>query len=149
MPPQVTNAGVSMGVSLDLTKAHSSRHHGDILAIYTWMNDERALILIPAYRKNTPWFILCESAAYRYDDPIYLARQARKAAEVLGMEESTSTWANIATIIHDGLPDLIRMPSSPPKEYSRAAYGTMEVREDGKTIAQQDMRFETEGTSYG
>jgi len=138
-----------MGVSLDLAKAHLSRHHGEFVAIYTWMNDERAMILLPTYRKGTPWFIVCESAAYKYDDPIYLARQARKAAEVLGMEESTTTWANIATIIHDGLPDLIRMPSSPPAEYLRGSYGNMTVREDGKTVSQEDIKFEAEGASYG
>ena len=37
-----------MPVSLDLRKAHKVRRHGDLLAIYTWVNDERALVLLPA-----------------------------------------------------------------------------------------------------
>ena len=31
-----------MPVSLDLRKAHKVRRHGDLLAIYTWVNDARA-----------------------------------------------------------------------------------------------------------
>jgi hypothetical protein len=30
-----------MPVSLDLRKAHKVRRHGDLLAIYTWVNDAR------------------------------------------------------------------------------------------------------------
>ena len=41
-----------MPVSLDLRKAHKVGRHGDLLAIYTWVNDERALVLLPARRKN-------------------------------------------------------------------------------------------------
>jgi hypothetical protein len=37
---------------LDLGKSHNVRRHGDLLAIYTWVNDERALVLLPARRKN-------------------------------------------------------------------------------------------------
>jgi len=28
--------------------AHKVRRHGDLLAIYTWVNDARALVLLPA-----------------------------------------------------------------------------------------------------
>jgi hypothetical protein len=37
---------------LDLGKSHKVRRHGDLLAIYTWVNDERALVLLPALREN-------------------------------------------------------------------------------------------------
>ena len=73
-----------MGVSLDLRKAHLTRQHGDLVAVYTWMNDERALIMIPAFRAGAPWYIVFESAAFRSDDPSYLAKQCIKACEVLG-----------------------------------------------------------------
>lgn len=138
-----------MGVSIDLAKAAFSRLHGDILAIYTWVNDERAMVLLPAHRSaGSPWYIVCESAAYKYDDPRYLARQAAKAAEVLGMDETQSTWVRIATIIHEGLPDLIRMPAAPVDRKLGASRGQMTMLEDGKPIAGEDIRLEKEAAEY-
>lgn len=137
-------------VCLDLSKAHLSRQHGDLMAIYTWVNDERALVLIPAYRKGAAWYIVCESSAYKYDNREYLKRQCMKAAEVLGMEPSPNNWLKLATIIHDGLPDLITMPTGPDKELTMANYGHMELRGDGKTLAAQEIKLELEeGATYG
>lgn len=138
-----------MGVTLDLRKAHLSRQHGDILAIYTWVNDERAMVLLPACRPGAPWYIVCESAAWKYDDPTYLASQCVKACDVLGMEPSRPNWVRLASIIHEGLPDLIRMPAAPPAEYLRGSVGSMELRADGQTIAGEDIRIEREGATYG
>ena len=42
----------TMPVSLDLRKAYKVRRHGDLLAIYTWVNDERALVLLRALGRN-------------------------------------------------------------------------------------------------
>lgn len=138
-----------MGVSLDLRKAHLTRQHGDILAVYTWMNDERAMILIPRYRRDAAWYVVMESASFKYDDPKYLAHQCPKACDVLGLEPNQANWVRIATIINEGLPDLIRMPSAPVKEFHDASFGRMEVRADGKTLAEEDIKVETEGATYG
>ena len=138
-----------MGVSLDLRKAHLSRVHGDITAVYTWVNDERALVLIPTYRKGAPWYVVLESAAFKYDDPTYLARQCITACDVLGLEPSRQNWVRVATLINEGLPDLVRMPSAPPTEYLRSAVGRMELRVDGESVAGKDIRIEREGASYG
>lgn len=139
-----------MGVSLDLRKAALTRLHGDILAIYTWVNDERALVLLPAHRqRGAPWYIVCESAAYKYDDPRYLAQQAAKAADVLGMDETQSTWVRIATIIHEGLPDLVRMPAAPEVEKGGAVRGEVQVREGGELIGGEEIRFDkSEAAEY-
>jgi len=139
-----------MGASLDLNKAHITRQHGDLLAVYTWVNDERALVLIPAYRKGSAWYIVCESAAWKYDNPEYLARQCRKAAEVLGMEPSPNNWFKLANIIIEGLPDLIEMPSESEALLSRATYGEMQLLENGKLIAGEEIRMPVEtGATYG
>jgi len=138
-----------MGVSIDLARAHASHHYGEIIAVFTWVNDERALVLLPAYRKGAPWFVVMESASFKYDNPVYLARMSAKAAEVLGMEEAAGTAFKIANIIIEGLPDLIRMPSAPEPQMSKAAYGNMELRADGETIARQDIHLEHEGVTYG
>lgn len=139
-----------MAAKLDLNRAHLTRRHGDILAVYTWVNDERALILLPAFRKNAAWFIVCESAAYKYDSPEYLARQAAKACEVLGIEPNTGNWYRIGTIIHDGLPDLIEMPSAPEPVLMRATVGEMRMLENGRQIGGEEIRLEREGGAvYG
>ena len=125
-----------MSVSLDPRKAHAVHHKGDVLLILTWVNDERAMVLMPAHRlPGSPWFILCESAAYKYDNPQYLARQSAKAAQVLCMAETSSSAFRIADLIMNYLPDLIRMPSSPePEKRSGRAYGEMHLKEGGKLI---------------
>ena len=139
-----------MAASIDLRKAHLTRFHGDIMAVYSWMNDERALFLIPHLRPGAPWYIVMESAAYKYDDPHYLATQCAKACDVLGMEPSTANWVRIATIINEGLPDLVRMPSAQPRELSSASHGQILLRENGKVVGGEDIRLEKqEGVSYG
>jgi len=137
-----------MGVSLDLRKAFSSRNFGDITMILTWVNDERAMVLAPNVRKKAGWYIVCESAAWKYDDASYLATQCVKACEVLEIEPSKPNWVRIATIINESLPDLIRMPSSQPAAMYDRTFGQMTMREGGKVIAQEDIRIEDEGQEY-
>jgi len=138
-----------MSASIDLRKAHLTRFHGDLMAVYSWIDDERALFLIPHLRKGAPWYIVKESAAFKYDDPAYMARQCAQACDVLGIEPSRPNWVRVATIIHEGLPDLVRMPSSPPKELHQASYGHILLRENGKVIGSEEIRLEQQGASYG
>ena len=138
-----------VGVSLDLGRAAFHRQHGDILAIYTWVNDERALVLLPAHRPKSPaWFIVAESAAWRYDDPAYLARQARVAARALGMDETQSTWLRIATIIIEGLPDLIRMRSAPDPDVLPATAGEIKLSIDGEHVTSEEIKVEKPVAEY-
>lgn len=137
-----------MGVSLDVRKAHATHRFGEITQVLTWVNDERAMVLVPSFRKGAPWFVVCESAAWKYGEDAYLVKQSKKAAEVLGMGDSSHTWLKIAAIIEEGLPDLIRMPAAPVPDLLKAAFGQMELREGGKTIAQQDIRLESDGAEY-
>ena len=139
-----------MPATLDTRKAHLVRHHGDLVAIYTWINDERALVLIPRYRPGAPWFCVLESAAYTWDDgdPRNIGEVVRKsttACEVLGIEPTPWNCQRVASIIIDGLPDLICMPSAPEPEHYRGSFGRMELRADGQTIAEQDIRIEKDG----
>lgn len=142
-----------MGVSLDLRKAHLHRLHGDLLVVYTWVNDARALVLIPVHRKGAPWYIVEESAAYLWDDsqpgmaPL-VAKKAMHACEVLGIEPTAHNAMRVATIIVDGLPDLIRMPAAPEKEHYAASHGQLLLREGGKAVAGEDIRFEKQGATY-
>lgn len=143
-----------MGVSIDLEKAHKHRVIGQFRVIYTWMkvgqdaDNERAMVLIPRYRQKAPWYIVFESAAYKYDDPEYLASQCMIACDVMGMEPSKNNWVKIATIINEGLPDLIEMPSSPADEMIKAEFGRMQLKADGKTVAEEAIKFNTPSAEY-
>jgi hypothetical protein len=137
-------------LSLDLNKAHLHRQIGDLVIIYTWVNDERAMVLIPAYRKDAAWYIVLESAAYKYENRAYLAKQCAMAAEVLGMEPSPNNWMKLATVILDGLPDLIEMPSAPTPELMRETIGQMKLMADGQLMGGEEIRLTAEsGASYG
>jgi hypothetical protein len=81
-----------MPVTLDLCKAHATRQHGDLLVIFTWINDERAMVLVPAYRPGAPWYVVAESASFRCDDPKVVPAQCIKAREVLGIKPRKETW---------------------------------------------------------
>jgi len=143
-----------MTVSIDLAKAHKSRVHGDLTVIFSWLNDERALFLVPHMRKGAPWYIVCESAAHTWDDEDarnipQVAAKAAKACEVLGIDPSPWNCRRVAGLIIDSLPELIRMPAAPPTEYLRANFGSMVMRADGKVLASEDIRVEREGAEYG
>lgn len=138
-----------MSTTIDTRKAHLVRQHGDLTAIYTWINDERALVLVPTYRPGAPWYVVMESAAYKYDNPKYLARQCPIACDVLGIEPNTSNWARVATIINEGLPDLIRMPSRRVEAPQGDAFGSLKMFADGQQIAEEDLIDErASGVAY-
>jgi hypothetical protein len=136
-----------MPASIDTRKAYRVRQHGDITVIYTWVNDERALVLVPSYRPGAPWYVVMDSAAYTWDDSDpsnvpTVARKAAKACEVLGLEPTAQNSMRVAGIIIDGLPDLIRMPPAPAPDYHAASFGHLELRADGQAIGGQDIRLE-------
>jgi hypothetical protein len=143
-----------MSLSIDTTKAYLSRVHGEVTAIYTWINDKRAMVLAATYRPGNPFvpgapiYVLFEENAHAYAEPQQLHDTANKAAEVLGL--GGMAWYKIANIIIEGLPDLIEMPSAPQeKEYFKGSYGQMILSADGKPIAADEIRMEKEGVEYG
>ncbi len=137
-----------MPACIDLRKAHRTRQHGDLLAIYTWIDGERSLVLIPHLRKGAPWYVIKESAAFKYDDPAYAARQCRVACDVLGIEPTRANWVRIGTIINEGYPDLYRMPSEPDWQDRGASYGELVVKADGREIAREALAVENKGAEY-
>jgi hypothetical protein len=70
-----------------------------------------------------------------------------KACEVLGLKPSKRNWVRIASIIHEGLADLIRMPSAPVPEVG-PSFGEIQLRVDGDLIAQTEIRQQRQGASY-
>lgn len=142
-----------MPAQIDLSKAHAHRVHGDIVAVYSWLNDERALFLIPRHRKGAPWYVVMESAAFTWDDSIpanvpLVARKASTACDVLGIEPNPTNVRRIAGIVIDGLEDLIRMPSAPPKEKYATGFGEMKIMANGEQIGGELIQLEKEGVEY-
>lgn len=143
-----------MTATLDTRRAHRVRQHGDIVAIFTWINDERALVLVPANRPGAPWYVVMESAAYTWDDnqaanrPRIVAK-VTKACEVLGIEPTGRNLARLGTLICDSLPELIEMPSAQPPDFHKGAFGKMELRADGELLLAEDIKVEKEGATYG
>lgn len=148
-----------MAVSLDLRKAWKHQRHGDLVVVLTWVNDERTLVLMPALRRGTGWYMVQESAAYRWgvDHPDAGARrqamehavaQSYIACSMLDLEPSRMNRAKVISIIAGWIPDLCRMPSSPEPEHVKASYGQMILSADGVPIAGQDLREEVAGVSY-
>lgn len=149
-----------MPVSLDLRKAHKHQRHGDLVVVLTWVNDERSLVLLPALRKDAGWYIVQESAAYKWgvdhSNPDirraameHAVQQSHVACQQLGLEPSKMNRAKVISVITGWIPDLVAMPSAPMPEFKPGSYGHMVMRADGKEIAGEDLREEVEGVTYG
>lgn len=126
-----------MGLTVNTARAHATYRRGDLTLILTWVNDERAMVLLPTFRQGAPWFIVTDSVAWRYDEPRYLARMSIKAAEVIGMEGQE---ARIGAFLHDHLGELVTMPSAPPLRQSRATHGEIRFMADGKLVGGEEAR---------
>lgn len=106
--------------AIDLTRSHFRRDIGDMSVYGTWLHNEDqedtepCLVVIPRFR--TMGFkpvVIALSAAFRYNDPRYLARAAGVFATSLGYADDLSTARKIATLVHDHLLDLLNMPVDP------------------------------------
>jgi hypothetical protein len=149
-----------MPVSIDLRKAWRHQRHGDLLVVMTWVNDERAIVLLPAIRRDAGWYIVQESAAFKwgidhFDQDIkrdameHALAQSYIACTMLGLEPSKMNRAKVIAVITGWVPDLIRMPTSPDPEYKPGSFGQMILSADGKPIAAEPLRHEVEGVTYG
>lgn len=143
-----------MPVSLDLRKAHLHQRHGDLVVVLTWVNDSRALVLLPAHRTDAGWYIVDESAAWRwgvdhidaYARRIALAharQQSAIACNMLGIEPTVRNCARITSIIAGWIPELIRMPSAPPTEYLQGVtQGEIVLKVDGQVVREEEIKVE-------
>lgn len=143
-----------MPASLDLRKAHKHQRHGDIVVVLTWVNDSRALVLLPAHRTDAGWYIVDESAAWRWgvDHPdayarrialAHAAQQSAIACDMLGIEPTLRNRARITSIIAGWIPDLIRMPSAPEPEFlPNVTQGEIVLKVDGQVMREEEIKVE-------
>lgn len=104
---------------IDLTRYTFKRHVKDLTVYGTWLassddESEPALVIVPTHRGNHTYrpAVVALSAAFKYDNPIYLARAAALFAKGLGMDSLASAVA-IGEAIADHLPDLVCLPPEP------------------------------------
>lgn len=106
--------------AIDLTRTQFQRHLGDLSLYGTWIynedqeTEEPCLVVIPRYQRNgfKPC-VVALSAAYKYNDPRYLARISFAFLSMLGFAQTPSEGHKIASLIHDHLDDLLKMPPNP------------------------------------
>jgi hypothetical protein len=82
---------------------------------YGYVRGEPAMILSPKGPAKKA-FVICLSAAHKYDESEYLVAGAMKAVRVLGLTEDKQTAYRVSMDIEDGLDDLVKMPPEKPKE---------------------------------
>ncbi len=127
--------------AIDLSRTHFFREVGDMCIAGTWiMNDDQedtepALVILPRFRppSSVKPCVIGLSAAFKYDNPKYLARAAPHIARCLGFEDSMQRANKIATLIHDHIPDLVRMPVDPTQAVV-VGEATVEVGGQRRTV---------------
>lgn len=103
---------------LDLTLRHSTRQVRDLEVVGTWVGVdelEPAIVIRPAFRPAKPC-VIALSAAFKYDDPRYLAHSARAFGKIMGLSDDIRTTAQLADLIHESLTDLLKIPPAPTTE---------------------------------
>lgn len=130
------------GIMLGGENALFVRRHGDIAAAFQFVNDEPAMVLWPIRRTGVAAFIVCLSSAWKYDEPQYLAAQAKVACDLWGFDHM-SHWYRVAKIINDGLGDLVKMPPDPAtyQEQKRRAgsIGEMSLEIAGNPVSHSEI----------
>ena len=134
--------------AIDLTRTHFRRDIGDLSVFGTWLfnNDqedtEPCLVVMPRYRTiGVRPVVIALSAAFRYNDPRYLARAAGFFASSLGFADTITEARKVATVIHDHLLDLLNMPVDPSVGL---VVGEATVNIDGRNKTVELMDYEQE-----
>lgn len=106
--------------AIDLTQYLFRREKGQLALYGSWIYNEDqedyepALVVVNAANphKFKPC-VVALSAAYKYNDPVYLAHVAKEFVHLLGLEDSMAMAYQVALFIEDSLGDLLGMPPIP------------------------------------
>lgn len=102
----------------DLTHDRFTQKSGEFLRVYGWQrnedgNDEPVMVIYrTAYPTHVPFGVPL-STAYRFVDSKHLMTCAFRALDHFGMITARDSAIKLATVIQDGLEDLLDMPSKP------------------------------------
>lgn len=139
-----------MGVSLSAGRCHRVIPRGEITVLLTWVDGERAMVLVPTYRKSAGWYVICDSAAYQYADDDYLVQAAFKAVQVMGLDQTERAAFNVADAISSWLAELVMMPPEPDWQAveAAAAIGDLSFRAGGNVVHQDVVTADAGGVAY-
>lgn len=143
-----------MAVTFGGSTAWKTQKCGDIMRTFQWVNGEPAMVLFPVVARTVQAgaYVICLSAAFKYDDVHYLVRQAAIAAKVMGMDETSYTIHRIGEAIHSGLLDLIVMPPEPiwSRDIDKGhVVAEMEIKANGKVICEREVHAGEQGHFRG
>lgn len=135
-----------MGIIVGGPHAWKVQRQGDIVRAYHWVNGEPAMVLFPVRKRlGAGAFVICLSMAHTYAKSNgypseRLIVQAAKAAAIMAMDTNKGTIHQIASVILDGIEDLVKMPPEPalPKKQV-AAIGEMTFKSEGKVVARAEV----------
>ena len=101
-----------------LTQERFEQVSGEFRRVYSWRQDEHGQYepIMVIYRTHFPThmpFGVPLNSAYRFDNAHHLMQCAIAALDHFGMITTKDSAVKLATVIQDGLDDLIRMPPRP------------------------------------
>ena len=112
----------SEGNELVMLGKGRAQKFGDVVAEYTYIEGRPSMILYrPGPTERTRAFVMDMRDAHKYADSKTggpsktLFMDSVQAANTIGLTADKYSIKRIMDIILDGLPDLVKMPPSPPK----------------------------------
>ena len=136
---------------LDLTKRLWTKARGNVIAIGTWIRQERdfqpCLVLLRADKELSDGLVPCVvplASAWIWSedvgDPRLAATYAVQFARFLGLTEDQRSAIFVASFIHDMLGDLLSIPPYPQSELKSLAEAVLFDNTTGKVIAETELR---------
>lgn len=124
-----------MSVMFGGPKARKQRISRGFVCSEQYVNGEEAIVIWPLRKRSLDAgaYVMCLSAAYKYEDPAYLMRQARTACEVMRMFPDKATVVNLATVLDECREDLLKMLPEPDEH--AIVLGSGEVKVDGRSFS--------------
>lgn len=140
-------------VALGGERSWLQRVKGDMVVSYEWLmaggkEPEACMVIFPAAPKyDAGAYAITQASAHEYatrkgDPTEHLMKAAMKALVTLGyLHTDKAAWSNIITIVLEGLPDLIRMPSDQPAslDIKRRVIGIEATAKVGGSVIHQEV----------
>lgn len=124
----------------EVTHDRFTQRSGEFLRVYGWQrnedgNDEPVMVIYrTAYPTHVPFGVPLRTA-YRFVDSKHLMTCAFRALDHFGMLTTRDSAIKLATVIQDGIEDLLDMPPKPITADARSDEPDAIITINGKEIA--------------